>query len=247
MSHWPGLARGVTLDQRDAERRTIPLTGGNPPDLRTDDAAARLEAAEAAGGSVMVPPMAVGDEGTMAVVTDPAGAVIGFWQPDRHQGFSQWGEHGTPYWFECHSKDHAKSIDFYPKDRRSARGDRDGRRRLARTGRLQPGLRRRLVVVGHHGHLEAQPSRGAVVLAGVRHIRRCRRHRRAGRIARRRGPDSRRGHPVRDARNGHRPVRRGLLPGPPTGRRVDTRHVKTDGSRRSASGQTGPAGNTLAP
>ncbi|WP_137876061.1 VOC family protein [Rhodococcus sp. Q] len=93
---------------------------GGPPNiwsvyLRTDDAAATLEAAEAAGGSVMVPPMAVGDEGTMAVVTDPAGAVIGFWQPDRHQGFSQWGEHGTPYWFECHSKDYAKSIDFYPK------------------------------------------------------------------------------------------------------------------------------------
>lgn len=81
--------------------------------LRTDDAEATARAVQAAGGSIMVPPMPVGDEGTMLVAVDSAGAVIGFWQPDQHHGFSQRGEHGTPYWFESHSTDYAKSIDFY--------------------------------------------------------------------------------------------------------------------------------------
>lgn len=82
--------------------------------LHTADAEVTAKAAEAAGGTVMVPPMPVGDLGSMMVVTDPAGAVIGFWQPGTHVGFTQWGEHGTPYWFECQSKDYDKSVAFYP-------------------------------------------------------------------------------------------------------------------------------------
>jgi len=94
--------------------------GGAPPNvwsvyLHTADAEATAKAIEAAGGSVMAPPMAVGDEGTMLVGVDTAGAVIGFWQPNTNHGFSQMGEHGTPYWFECQSKDYAKSLEFYPK------------------------------------------------------------------------------------------------------------------------------------
>ena len=45
--------------------------------------------------------------------TDSAGAAIGFWQPNQHHGFTERGEHGTPYWFESHTTDYAKSIDFY--------------------------------------------------------------------------------------------------------------------------------------
>jgi uncharacterized protein len=83
--------------------------------LHTADAEATVQAVQNAGGSVMVPPMAVGDEGTMLVAVDPAGAVIGFWQPAQHHGFTQRGEHGTPYWFESHSNAYAKSVDFYAK------------------------------------------------------------------------------------------------------------------------------------
>lgn len=81
--------------------------------LHTEDAEATAQAVTAAGGSIMVPPMAVGEEGTMLVAIDPAGAAIGFWQPDQHHGFTQRGEHGTPYWFESHSNAYAKSLDFY--------------------------------------------------------------------------------------------------------------------------------------
>ncbi|MFV0495271.1 VOC family protein, partial [Mycobacterium sp.] len=81
-----------------------PHMGDGPADiwsayLHTADAAATMTAVEAAGGTVMVPPMPVGDMGTMAVVVDTAGAVIGFWQPQSHVGFTEWGEHGAPYWF----------------------------------------------------------------------------------------------------------------------------------------------------
>lgn len=83
--------------------------------LHTADAAATAKAVEAAGGSVMVPPMPVGDMGVMLVAADSAGAVIGFWQSGSHPGFSEWGEHGAPYWFECQSMDYTASRDFYPK------------------------------------------------------------------------------------------------------------------------------------
>ncbi|MBT0568553.1 VOC family protein [Williamsia sp. CHRR-6] len=83
--------------------------------LHTTDAAASVAAAEAAGATAVTPPMTVGEEGTMAVVTDPAGASIGFWQPNTHAGFTEWGVHGAPYWFECMSHDYAASTAFYPK------------------------------------------------------------------------------------------------------------------------------------
>ncbi|WP_167103475.1 VOC family protein [Mycobacterium sp. DL592] len=81
--------------------------------LHTSDGNATVVAAEAAGGKVMVPPMPVGELGSMMVVVDPAGAVVGFWQPGTHPGFAEWGVHGAPYWFECQSKDYEASLQFY--------------------------------------------------------------------------------------------------------------------------------------
>lgn len=94
------------------------MEGAGPPNvwsiyLHTTDAAATATAVEKAGGGVIVPPMAIGDQGTMLFVADTAGAAIGFWQPGTHSGFTEWGTHGTPYWFECHSKSYAASLDFY--------------------------------------------------------------------------------------------------------------------------------------
>ncbi len=81
--------------------------------LRTDDAATTAKEVEAAGGTIMVPPMPVGDMGTMLVTVDPAGAVIGFWQAGTHPGYVEYGTHGTPYWFECQTKDYEKATAFY--------------------------------------------------------------------------------------------------------------------------------------
>src|ERR1700687_4134600 len=44
------------------------------------DAADTAKKAEAEGGKVIVPPMAVGEQGTMVILQDPTGAFIGVWQ-----------------------------------------------------------------------------------------------------------------------------------------------------------------------
>ena len=81
--------------------------------LATDDATKTVEAARGAGAEVVVPPVAVADLGVQAVVLDPAGAPIGTWQPGAFPGFTVLNEHGAPSWFELHSADFARSLDFY--------------------------------------------------------------------------------------------------------------------------------------
>ncbi|MFE3290411.1 VOC family protein [Rhodococcus sp. NPDC059234] len=83
--------------------------------LESADAAATAERAAAAGGQVMMPAMQVGEQGTMAILGDPAGAVIGVWQPDQHRGYGRWGEPGTPAWFETLSRDYQAALSFYEK------------------------------------------------------------------------------------------------------------------------------------
>ncbi len=81
--------------------------------FRSDDAAATTASVTEHGGTVIVPPMAVGDMGTMAVYIDPAGGAFGVWQPGTHPGFVEHGEPGTPYWFDEMSMDYDASTAFY--------------------------------------------------------------------------------------------------------------------------------------
>jgi predicted enzyme related to lactoylglutathione lyase len=81
--------------------------------LATDDAQATTDAATANGGGVIVPPMAVGELGSMVVLTDAGGAAIGAWQPGLHKGFGVHAEPGTPAWFELHTRDYDASVAFY--------------------------------------------------------------------------------------------------------------------------------------
>jgi predicted enzyme related to lactoylglutathione lyase len=69
--------------------------------------------AEAAGGSVIVPAMDVGPAGRMAFFADPAGAVIGVWQPGEHPGAGVVNEPGALCWNELLTNDIAQSIEFY--------------------------------------------------------------------------------------------------------------------------------------
>ncbi|HEU5003810.1 MAG TPA: VOC family protein [Actinomycetota bacterium] len=57
--------------------------------------------------------MTVGDLGTMAVLVDNGGAVIGAWQPITFSGIGVFGENGAPAWFELHTGAYADSINFY--------------------------------------------------------------------------------------------------------------------------------------
>jgi predicted enzyme related to lactoylglutathione lyase len=81
--------------------------------LATADAEATAAAVVAAGGTVLAPPMAVMDFGTMAVFTDPTGAVFGVWQSGTHTGADIVDEPGAVVWNEVMSHDFEAGKAFY--------------------------------------------------------------------------------------------------------------------------------------
>lgn len=83
------------------------------PFFCTRDINESLKKAEVGGATVQAPAMSVADLGVQAVLTDPAGAVFGLWQPGTFEGFHTVGEHASPSWFELHTREHAKEVAFY--------------------------------------------------------------------------------------------------------------------------------------
>lgn len=81
--------------------------------LHTPDARSTCDKALARGGGVLVPPMPVGDLGTMGMVIDPGQVATGFWQPDRFEGTEVMGVAGAPCWFEIFTAAYDTSLDFY--------------------------------------------------------------------------------------------------------------------------------------
>jgi uncharacterized protein len=65
------------------------------------------------GGQVVMPPMAVGPNGTMAIFIDPSGAALGVWQPGTHKGAELFHRPGSVAWNELHSRDIDASSSFY--------------------------------------------------------------------------------------------------------------------------------------
>jgi uncharacterized protein len=83
--------------------------------IGSTDAADTAKKAEAAGGTVIVPPMAVGDTGTMVVIQDPSGAFLGVWQPQTMVGSTIVGEANAFGWAELNSRGVDKAKPFYEK------------------------------------------------------------------------------------------------------------------------------------
>ena len=81
--------------------------------LAVPDIQATVDAVTAAGGQVFFEPMAIGDQGSMAIISDPSGAFVGLWQPAQRQGFERFGEHGAPAWFELLTRDFDAASAFY--------------------------------------------------------------------------------------------------------------------------------------
>lgn len=81
--------------------------------LRTADIERTLAAVVDHGGQVMVPATPIADLGTTAFVIDPAGAVIGAWQPDTFDGIASVARPGTPCWFENLTTDFDVASAFY--------------------------------------------------------------------------------------------------------------------------------------
>ena len=81
--------------------------------LATADVDATVEKVDASGGIVGFPTMGVADMGVQSVIVDSTGATLGLWQPGTFQGFTVLDEPGAPSWFELHTNDYTKAIEFY--------------------------------------------------------------------------------------------------------------------------------------
>ena len=81
--------------------------------LATADVEATTKAVEAAGGTVIAPPMDVMDFGRMAVAQLPSGGVFSCWQALSHIGVGLANEPGSLTWNEFMTRDYAGAKDFY--------------------------------------------------------------------------------------------------------------------------------------
>jgi predicted enzyme related to lactoylglutathione lyase len=81
--------------------------------LATDDLDATVAAAEKAGGELAAPVFDVPTQGRGAVLIDPTGAVVGFWQADGHLGAGVVNEPGAVCWNELATRDAATAAAFY--------------------------------------------------------------------------------------------------------------------------------------
>ena len=79
----------------------------------TSDIDASAAKATELGGTVFMGPMVVPGAGSMALVTDPTGAVHGLWQAGDFPGFGDVYEPGTPGWFDHSSSDPDTAVAYY--------------------------------------------------------------------------------------------------------------------------------------
>jgi len=80
----------------------------------TDDADATAATIKENGGSVMMGPMDVMDQGRMVIATDPEGAAFGLWQSGIHKGAQLVNEAGSFGWNELWTRDLDQAKTFYP-------------------------------------------------------------------------------------------------------------------------------------
>lgn len=94
-----------------------PSMAGMPPMWNTyvavDDVDAVLARVEDAGGAVLLPTMEVMTQGRMAVIADPAGAVVSLWEAGEHIGAQVVNEPDTWAWNELMSRDLEASQAFH--------------------------------------------------------------------------------------------------------------------------------------
>ena len=81
--------------------------------VSVEDAAATASKIAESGGQAIVQPMDVAGLGTMAVFSDPAGAVFGIWQPGTFVGSELVNETGAFGWNELNTRDTAGAKEFY--------------------------------------------------------------------------------------------------------------------------------------
>jgi predicted enzyme related to lactoylglutathione lyase len=79
----------------------------------TDDTDKTVAKVTEAGGTVIAPPMAVAELGTMAVFNATDGSFFGTWQPGEHLGAERIQEEGCLSWIELSTRDQDAALPFY--------------------------------------------------------------------------------------------------------------------------------------
>jgi uncharacterized protein len=112
-----GGYRRAVKDGADVAGLMPLMQEGQPPAWSTyvsvEDADATVAAAREAGGTVIAEPMDVMDLGRMAIFADPAGAVLGIWQPGIFAGAERVNEADTVVWNELNTRDPEGAKAFY--------------------------------------------------------------------------------------------------------------------------------------
>lgn len=112
-----GGYRRATFEGDDVAGMVPQMQPGQPQMWTTyvsvEDAAATAAKVTAAGGGVMFEPMDVMGLGTMAIFTDPTGAVFGIWQPGTFAGATRVNEAGALCWNELGTRDVEGAKAFY--------------------------------------------------------------------------------------------------------------------------------------
>lgn len=106
-------------DAKQVAAVTPPMNPGTPPSWSTYIATANAEdtakKVTEAGGKVLMAPMAVMDQGSMAVFQDPTGAVFAVWQSGQHKGAELVNAPGSFSWNELATRDMNAAKNFYTK------------------------------------------------------------------------------------------------------------------------------------
>ena len=103
----------AALYQQDPQQQAM----GIPPNwlsyLSVESADHAAERVRALGGTVLMDPFDVLDVGRMAMIQDPAGAVVALWEARTHHGAEVVQEPNTLAWNELETGDTAKAAAFY--------------------------------------------------------------------------------------------------------------------------------------
>jgi uncharacterized protein len=98
--------------------------GPQPPDwvgraaqwasyVLVDDIDAVVELAVTSGGFCPMPAMDVMDQGRMALIGSPSGAIVGLWEPNEHTGAELFNAPGALTWNELQSRNLDADLPFY--------------------------------------------------------------------------------------------------------------------------------------
>ncbi|MCL4871081.1 MAG: VOC family protein [Anaerolineae bacterium] len=132
------VAGGGQMDQGMLDQGIPPYWGSYVKHDNADEIAARISAA---GGTLVLPPMDVMEEGRMLIAIDPTGATFGVWQPRNHTGAELVNIPNTLIWNELQTRDSAAAQTFYGSVFGwTAHPTTDGYTNFAVNGRVQAGV-----------------------------------------------------------------------------------------------------------